>query len=425
MLDAANAKIELRKLVQADRVNGRLYRDPELFEREMEAIFGKAWVYLAHESELPNKGDYIRRPIGRQPIMLVRGSDHKIRVFFNRCRHRANLICNRDKGTGEMLRCPYHGWTYSNEGELIAPTFDEAYEPTLRAEEFGLIPVPRVDNYRGLIFASLAPSGISLDEHLGAAKEFLDLIIDRSPSGQINLSAGVQKMRYHANWKMLVENSIEGSYHGHFIHKFAFDLFERHSGRDRSLPNEQCVRYLAGGHMVQDFRDVQFRAPQNAVQKAYYESLVKVYGEERAQYLHFDRTPIMFVFPNFLFVQTHIRRLQPNAVDDTFIYYQPALLKDAPAEINQNILRFHETSFGPSGFLSPDDIEIMERNQVGVQALGDDWLYIGRGIHREEKNADGSTRGLDMDENHLRGLWHHYMRVMSAAAAEEVSPSSE
>jgi phenylpropionate dioxygenase-like ring-hydroxylating dioxygenase large terminal subunit len=464
MFKTANSKIELSELILADRVNGRLYRDPEMFEHEMKEIFGKVWVYLAHESELANKGDYVRRQVGLQPVILVRGSDNKIRVFFNRCRHRANLICNRDKGTGEVLVCPYHGWTYSNKGELIAPTFDEAYEPTLSATEFGLVPVPRVDSYRGLIFASLASSGISLREHLGQTVEFIDLIIDRSPSGQIELSAGVQKLRYRGNWKMLVENSVEGNYHGLFIHKFAFDLFDRHSGRDYTLPNAPCMLYLSGGHMVEDFRSVQFRGAQDSVQfrtgqdpvqkdpaqkdpaqkdpaqkdpaqkdpaqkdpvqKAYYESLVKVYGEKRAQDLHFGRTPIIFIFPNLFFVQTHIRRMQPIAVDDTLVYYQPAMLKDVPMKINENLLRIHETSFGPSGFLSPDDMEIMERNQVGLQALGDDWLFIGRGIHREERSPDGSTRGVDMDENHLRGMWRHYMRVMYTAAPEGVAPSSD
>jgi fatty-acyl-CoA synthase len=267
---------------------------------------------------------------------------------------------------------------------------------------------------RGLIFASASSHGIGLEEHLGSAREFIDLIVDRSPEGEITLSAGVQKMRFRANWKMLAENSVEGSYHGHFIHKFAFDLFDSYSGRDRMVQNEQCVRYLKGGHMVQDFRSVQFHAQKqaSAAHRAYFEMLTYTYGEERAQNLLFDRTPILFVFPNLLFVQTHIRRLQPVTVDETFVYYQPAILKGAPPEINQEILRFHETSFGPAGFLSPDDIEIMERNQIGVQAQGDDWLYIGRGIHREEKLSGGDTRGQDMDENHLRGLWGHYVHLM-------------
>jgi phenylpropionate dioxygenase-like ring-hydroxylating dioxygenase large terminal subunit len=415
--EAAAARIDVSDLVRPDRVHGSLYRDPALFQREIAEIFHKVWVYLAHDSEVPNNGDYVRRQIGLQPVIVVRGHDGAVRVLFNRCRHRGNLVCNHERGHAATLRCPYHGWTYATNGDLLAPTFDEAYDCSLRKQDFALDAVPRVQMYRGLIFASARPDGISLDEHLGAAKEFLDLIINRSPLGQIELSAGVQKMRYLANWKMLPENSVEGSYHGQFIHKFAFDMFDRLSGRDRTVPEEQWVRYLKGGHMVQDFRSVQFRPPkqQSAVQKVYVDMLVKAYGAEYAQSLSFDRAPILFVFPNFLFVQTHIRRMQPVSVDETHVYYQPAMLKGAPPEINQQVLRFHETSFGPAGFLSPDDIEIMERNQLGIQAQANEWLFIGRGIHREERLAGGGTLGHDMDENQLRGLWRHYARVINGA----------
>jgi fatty-acyl-CoA synthase len=142
--------------------------------------------------------------------------------------------------------------------------------------------------------------------------------------------------------------------------------------------------------------------------------LIKAYGNERAQSLMFGRAPILFVFPNLIYVQTHIRRMQPISVNETHVYYQPAMLKGVPPEINQEILRSHETSFGPAGFLSPDDIEIMERNQIGVQAQGNEWLFIGRGIHREQKLANGGTVGHDMDENHLRGLWRHYAQLMAS-----------
>ena len=98
---------------------------------------------------------------------------------------------------------------------------------------------------------------------------------------------------------------------------------------------------------------------------------------------------------------------------ETHVYYQPVLLKGVPPEINQEILRSHEITFGPAGFLSPDDIEIMERNQIGIQAQGNEWLFIGRGIHREENLPNGGTRGHDMDENHLRGLWRHYAQLLS------------
>jgi phenylpropionate dioxygenase-like ring-hydroxylating dioxygenase large terminal subunit len=414
---ASASHINIGELVKADRIHGRLYHDADLFRREMEEIFHKVWVYLAHDSEIPNNGDYVRRQIGLQPVIVVRGKDGKIRVLFNRCRHRANLVCPHERGNGDTFRCQYHGWTYSNQGELLAPTFDEAYDTSLRKEDYGLTPAPRVATYRGLIFASASPNGISLDEHLGGAKEFLDLIIDRSPEGQIELTAGTQKMKYQANWKMLPENSLEGSYHGHFIHKFAFDLFDSRSGRDRMELDEDSTRYIPGGHMVEDFRGVQYHPRQepSPARKAYIEMLIKTYGAERTESLTFGRAPILFVFPNLMFVQTHIRRLQPVSVNETHVYYQPASLKGVPPQINQEILRSHETSFGPAGFLSPDDIEVMERNQVGLQAQGDEWLFIGRGSHREEKLPDGATVGHDMDENQLRGLWRHYAHVMSHA----------
>jgi phenylpropionate dioxygenase-like ring-hydroxylating dioxygenase large terminal subunit len=413
----AASHVNVGELVKSDRVHGRLYRDGNLFKREMEDIFGKVWVYLGHESEVPKNGDYVRRQIGLQPVILVRGKDGKTRVFFNRCRHRANLMCHKESGNEQVFRCPYHGWTYTNQGNLIAPTFDEAYEDGLSSEDFGLTPVPRVQSYRGLIFASLSPQGISLDEHLGGAKQFLDLIIDRSPVGEVELTAGVQKMRYLANWKMLPENSLEGGYHGHFIHKFAFDLFDSRTGRNRIDMDEEAIRYIPGGHMVEDFRHVKYKPKQepSPARKAYVELLVKTYGAQRMEELTFGRAPILFVFPNLMFVQTHFRRLQPVSVSETFVYYQPALLKGVPPEINQEIIRSHETSFGPAGFLSPDDIEAMERNQIGLQAEGDEWLFIGRGIHRERKLADGSTIGHDMDENQLRGLWQHYAGLMSHA----------
>jgi len=114
----------------------------------MDDIFHKVWVYLAHDSEIPNNGDYVRRQIGLQPVIVVRGKDGKIRVLFNRCRHRANLVCPHERGNGDVFRCQYHGWTYSNQGDLLAPTFDEAYDSTLRKEDMADAG-PRVQTYAG------------------------------------------------------------------------------------------------------------------------------------------------------------------------------------------------------------------------------------------------------------------------------------
>jgi phenylpropionate dioxygenase-like ring-hydroxylating dioxygenase large terminal subunit len=406
---------DYRTLVTADRVHGRLYRDPAVFEQEMARIWNRVWVYLGHDSELPRPGDYLRRAIGRQPVVLVRGGDGCVRTFFNRCRHRANLLCHLEKGNAKALTCPYHGWSYGIDGQLLARSFDEAYPPSSPGDDFDLTPIPRMAAYRGLIFGSLAADGITLDEHLGGVRDYLDLILDRAPAGEIDLAVGTQKMRYAGNWKMLPENSLEGAYHGRFIHKFAFDLADRRTGRDRTSAHADSVRYLPGGHMVEDFRTTKFTkpAPKSPAHEAYWNALVAAHGEARVAEVMGGRTPMVFVFPNLMYIQTHFRRLHPVSVDETYVYYQPAVLKGAPAEINRELLRHHEGYFGPAGFLASDDIEILERSQIALQAEGDEWLYIGRGLHREKAMADGVIAGNAMDENQLRGFWRHYTHLMT------------
>ena len=120
-----------------------VYRDPAIFARELERIWSTVWVYLGHESELPNHGDYLRRPIGLQPVVLVRGEHGTIRAFYNRCRHRGNLLCLRERGNAPLLRCPYHGWSYASSGALVAPTFEDGYAEPLDRDAFGLVPIPR------------------------------------------------------------------------------------------------------------------------------------------------------------------------------------------------------------------------------------------------------------------------------------------
>jgi phenylpropionate dioxygenase-like ring-hydroxylating dioxygenase large terminal subunit len=416
--------IDWDALIHGSRIRGQLYRDPEVFEAEFEAIWHKVWVYVGHDSEVPRRGDYVRRQIGRQPVIMVRGADDRVRVFFNRCRHRGNLVCHRDRGNGDELRCPYHGWTYANTGELLEPTFEEGYDDSLRREDFGLTAVPRLGAYRGLVFASLSDSGISLDEHLGQVKEYIDLFMDVSPTGEAELCTGTQKLRYKGNWKFLPENSLEGDYHGPFLHRIAFELHSQRTGLDLSslYQNEvpDVIRSLPGGHMVEDYRGASMAAAprkRTPARAAYIEMMEQRYGKEKAAALLGTTPPLVYVFPNLIYIMTHIRRVQPVSVDETYVYYHPLLLKGAPAEINEARLREHEFGFGPAGLISPDDVEIMERNQLGVNAQGNDWQFIGRGLHRDRDLPDGGSTGYTMVENHLRGMWRHFAQFLKQRAA--------
>jgi len=413
--------IDVGNLIQGARIHGSLYRDPDVFERELNEIWYKVWVYVGHESEIPNPGDFVRRTIGRQPVIVVRAADGTVKAFFNRCRHRGNMVCHPERGNVTAFTCPYHGWTYSTEGALLQPTFEDGYDSKLRREDFGLVPLPRLDAYRGLIFASVSPEGISLDEHLGGAKEFIDLFMDLSPTGRVSLTAGNQKVRYSGNWKFMPENSMEGDYHGPFIHRVAFELHSKKTGFDVSSLYENeipdVIRSLAGGHMVEDYRGATIvppARPPSAARRAYAEAMERAYGEEKARRLLGTMAPLIYIFPNLMYLMTHIRVVQPVSVAETFVHYQPMLLDGAPDEINEERLRMHEFMFGAAGFISPDDIEIMERIQSAVNAGGNEWLFIGRGEHRDKLLPDGGSTGFTMDENHIRGFWQHYSTVMNA-----------
>lgn len=419
MASSRDTAVDYAALVADARVHGSLYRDPRIFAREEEAIWSKVWVYIGHESEVKRPGDYVRRQIGRQPVLMIRGDDGAPTVLFNRCRHRGNLVCVRDRGSAETLRCPYHGWTYARSGALLAATFEESYGG-LDHREFSLTPVPRVAAYRGLVFASAAADGLGLDEHLGGVKDYIDLFMDVSPTGEIELDTGVQKLKYRGNWKFLPENSLEGDYHGPFIHRVAFELHARRSGLDMSSLYENeipdVIRSLPGGHMVEDYRGATMAPPKRPPSPARLQYLAMMearYGAAKARQLTTTIPPLVYVFPNLIYIMTHVRRLQPVSVDETFVYYQPMLLTGAPDEVNEQRLREHEFGFGPAGLISPDDIEIMERNQRGVGAQGNDWQFIGRGRHRERVERGGGVSGFTMDECHLRGMWRHYARLMA------------
>ena len=388
--------IDYHALVSGGRVHGSLYRDPQVFQRELEQIWHKVWVYLCHESELP-QARRLPAPPDRHAAGArgARRRQRHPRVLQPLPAPRQPASATASTATRTRFRCPYHAWTYAKDGALLEPTFEEGYDNNLSRADFSLTPVPRQDAYRGLIFASVSPAGPSLREHLGQVTEFIDLFMDVSPTGEIDLNSGVQKLRYHGNWKLLPENSLEGDYHGPFIHRFAFEMHSRRTGLNMSSLYENqvpdVIRSLPGGPhgrgLPRRLDDAAAAGHRRPARQAYLAPLEERYGKEKARQLTSTTPPLVFVFPNLIYIMTHIRRFQPVSVNETYVYYQPMLLKGAPAEINEARLREHEFGFGPAGFISPDDIEIMERNQIGVQAHGNDWQYIARGLHRVRDDA--------------------------------------
>lgn len=420
---ATRHKIDYGALIKRDRVHSRLYNDLDIFEDELDRIFHRGWVYVGHEDEIPNPGDFRLAQIGRQPVIMVRDEQRRVQILLNRCRHRAATVCQVPSGNTQLFRCAYHGWTYKCGGELASVPYQDAYGGNLPRAELGLTKVPRVDAYRGFIFASLSPAGITLADHLGRSRAQIDNFVDLSPEGEIGVRAGVSRYRFAANWKLQVENGMDG-YHPNFTHEAFFDMLERdHDGRRLKLFDGDSIgqtRDLGGGHVMLDYREYNNRVrglrPLATLsnQSEYIEAMERRHGKERAAELLMLGGTHMLIFPNLIIIGVHMRVMTPVRVDETVVSLYPTTLKGVPAVLNRVRLRGHEAFYGPGGFGQPDDLEMFARIQRGLNADLDPWLYIARGMHRERVDTDGTIVGQMTDEVTLRGIWSHYKKVMSS-----------
>jgi phenylpropionate dioxygenase-like ring-hydroxylating dioxygenase large terminal subunit len=380
------------------RLHGSIYTSQELFELEQQRLFhGSSWLYVGHETEVGEPGDYKTTYAGTQPVIVARGADDGVvRVLLNRCRHRGSAVCHAAAGNANYFRCPYHGWTYRNSGELRGITYDDAYAD-LDREKLGLVRLPRVDSFAGFIFASFAADGPTLEEYLGNARRYLEIVAQQGPGG-IRLSAGVHKLAYNGNWKLQVENTID-NYHFGFVHRSFLDVLADRLGEappimENVLTNPEWRTIdLGNGHSVHEFGD-----PEK--------------GNNGGQLgdLPFN----LIVFPNLCFVGAQVRHILPKAANRTEVMLYPIMHEGDSDDDNAAILRAHEGFYGPAGMGGADDIEVaFDRVGDGLEAVEQDWLVMSRGVHREEAGENGTLIGKASDEVPQRAFYREWRKRMA------------
>ena len=424
-------------MIQEDKVHRRLYTEPGIFKEEMTKIFGAVWVYLAHESQIPENDNFVTSRLGLRPLIVIRDSQGEIRALYNRCTHRGATICREDSGSAKSFQCPYHGWSYFNSGKLSGVPWPEGYSCDFNDAKYNLAQLPRVESYRGFIFGTLNSNAPSLKDYLGLIRKPIDEWLDRHPGGKVKF-ANANRLKFMGNWKLVYDNSADG-YHVLFSHRSLLAMENRHNRHEekgmsfyKNSPDEGpvYVKYYPNGHHFKDKRPNIDKRPGALWEiegifpgmEAYETSFRERFGDKAEVALDLASSePVNInVFPNLHILGNHVQVSQPIAYNETeTTWYGTAVVDDneeldgAVGDINTIRMRTQE-SF--PNFGEVDDLTNFEQIQVGLAAEEDEWVYMhrGLGIPGRITEDDGVFKGPATDEVFMRKYMEEYKRLMTS-----------
>ena len=365
---------EAAEALRGGELPAAIFNQEEVFELEREHVFGRSWVYLAHESEIPEPGDYVLRYIVHDPFIVVRDESGEVRALLNQCRHKGMRVCRSEAGNASHFRCPYHGWTYGNSGRLTGvPAQKDAFGLDLDKSNLGLHRI-RVASYDGMIFGNPSEEAQPLEEWLGDARWYLDLWTKRSPGG-LEVVGPPQRWVVNADWKLASENFTGDSYHTLMTHRSMVELGQAPGDPKYAMYGEQ-VHIPGKGHGL-----MLIGAPPGAPLPPFWGLPEEMVEQAEASYPSREQfevaksTRIMLgtIFPN-LSVHNPIRRPHHHYKGHvpmlTFRVWNPIgpgkievfswflVERDAPEEFKRQSAWSYLRSFGISGTFEQDDTEI-------------------------------------------------------------------
>ncbi|WP_127781714.1 aromatic ring-hydroxylating dioxygenase subunit alpha [Rhodococcus sp. X156] len=409
------------------KVHRSAYRENAVFNRERNEIWGHTWLYLGHETEIPEAGDFKTRTLGGRPLIFVRDRHGTVQAYLNACPHRGTILCREPEGRAKNFQCFYHAWTFKNSGELAALPDSDAYpQDSAFVESLSLRTVPRLGIHEGFVFVAFDEQVPDLLEHLGKAADVMSMTASIGPSGMTTVP-GVQRYSVKGNWKLAVENAMDG-YHFAPTHN-TFVGYLRETGFAVN-DDAQYAHDLGDGHglavltghngRIGMIWEPRFGEREKIRTEAKRKELVARLGAERAAAVA-DSSKILFVFPNLLLFDLEaltIRQLEPVEPGVTDVRAWQLVERDEPDDVRALRLKTMASFVGPGGLATPDDIEAYEAVQRGVVATADldpfggfadtdlDWSDMSRGM------ADDLTgpRGRSIDEGVMRSFWRHWSR---------------
>ncbi len=423
----------VRDLVRDTEIHRDVYTDPAVFDLEMKYVFGNAWVYVGHASQVPRIGDFFTTTIGTTPVVMVRHGADDIRVLYNRCPHKGTRVANEMCGNvGRFFRCPYHAWSFRTDGTIAAIPLPGGYDATFKESHAaqGMAPVRNVHVYREFVFARLAETGMGFDDFFGESLSSLDNMIDRSPEGRLEVAGGVLRYVHQCNYKMLMEN-LTDTCHPMVAHESSAGTAvavwksmpegtPRHPAVEIYAPfvspyafyEGMGIRCWANGHGHTGVSH-SIHSDYSAI-PGYWEQMVAAYGENRAKAILDTNRHNTAYFPNMTMkgpIQA-LRIFKPVAANRTMVESWTFRLVGAPDRLLERTLMYSRLINAPTSPVGHDDLEMYERAQDALHSDANPWVNMQR-LHSPGE-AEGVFNGTT--EAQMRNQFRAWKALMREPA---------
>ena len=409
-----------RASAQVDR---KVFVDEGVYQAELRQIFARAWLFLAHDSQIPNPGDFIRTSMGEDDVIVVRQRDRSVKAFINSCPHRGNRVCMVDAGSKSRgFICNYHGWSFGIDGGLRG-TDGKVYDKdeSFEKKQIGLTPVAQIDSYKGLIFATFDPEAPSLAEFLGPFTWYLDIMLDNDEGGT-EFIGGAIRSEIDCNWKFPSENFVGDILHAFWTHQSGaqailgagVDLGKRYDelafqasvyghGIETNLDKVGNTRTLGYPELVDYVFDLSDKARDRL-------------GDIRARAI--GAISSCTVFPNFSFLpgQNTFRVWHPRGPGKIELVVWTLVNKSAPEHIKELYRKGVMMTFSPGGVFEMDDGENWEYstrvNQGYVTRQQPLHYALGLGTADLERDLPGHVHRGSLNDANQRLFYTRWAEFM-------------
>lgn len=384
------------------RVDRRIFWDTAIYEQELQRIFARSWLFVAHDSQLAKPGSFLTTYMGEDSVIVTRGDDMKINVFLNSCPHRGNRVCFADSGESRSFTCNYHGWAFGMDGALKKMPKMGLYKatPGFNFDDWGLKRA-RVESYKGLVFANFDETAPSLDRWLGDFRWYLDAVLDVEEGGTEFIEGGATRSVINCNWKFPADNFVGDIYHALWTHLGGAEpTLGRHGGV--IVENENSWHFSVNGHGWESNDSFYGNAATMGdreilrYMRSRQEAITARLGEFRAKM--WGAVASSTIFPNFSFLPGYstFRTYQPKGPLKTEIHAWTLVPKNMPEDIKDRFRRGSMRTFSPSGILEMDD--------------GENWEYSTTAnagyVTRNQKLCYELAPAAQLEDGDLPGIVH-------------------